>query len=956
MNGGSAVGQRRRRIRALSTPGYSVHLKRRFAGSIYSAVSIGPPLEHARVLCYAPYNKWALHGQWEMTILHALKLRGADVRYVLCDGLYSDCDVYWQSTEPRPPNACQLCQGAVVSLVEQLGMEHEWLGANLLPEERVAARDWAAGLAPDELRHATYGDWAIGDWIASSVHSHLRRSTLDVADEAVERALRSYVYSGLVAAFALSRLLDSARPDVLLLFNGRQSSTRVAFELARARGIRVVCHERGQLKETVRLSVDATCNALEPLRDVERQWGEIALSTRELRRTHEYLRERAAGRNLGWKRFSPPPQSQDELAERLELEPGRRLWALFISSDDEVVAEDGYQGPFERQIDWVALTVAYAAAHRDLDLVVRVHPNVGGKAATGSNDHQLRELKAVAASAPANVRFVWPDDEVSTYSLMDAVSLGLVYHSSVGLELACKGKDVIVAGSNFVSNMPFVQTLASADAYLGLLESARERPGDPLEIRRRAYRFAFRYWLGLNLPFPLVRMPDPHTGVVLWTSPTELAPGRHPELDRIARIVLDGEPVLPPPSPSERARSADEETAWHRDGNVPRVSVVIPCYGYAHFLAEAVESVLAQTFRDFEVLIVDDGSPDDTAAVAQSLIDANPDHRISLLRRPNSGQPAVARNTGVARARGELILCLDADDLIEPEFLERCVRALEEHPELSIAYGGQREFSGSHITAVDPHPPYDFGVLLRTNLLGTASLFRREAWEAAGGYPTDVPGYEDWAFWIACGAHGHYGVHVPDAVFRYRVKPGGMAEHGVDRDAAHKARIVLAHPGLYTPLQTQWAELLLAGDPDARAADSRVGVIPAFANDPQLPDLRPRPAVLRPAVSVGGVTTTLALADELVGEPSLFAAWSSVAATDETLVVLAPGADAADYSSRIIAAAADAGVDIESVDVVLLTALLEPAQIRTLALSADAVLTGGSAPPDLAVLDSRLAA
>jgi siroheme synthase len=114
--------------------------------------------------------------------------------------------------------------------------------------------------------------------------------------------------------------------------------------------------------------------------------------------------------------------------------------------------------------------------------------------------------------------------------------------------------------------------------------------------------------------------------------------------------------------------------------------------------------------------------------------------------------------------------------------------------------------------------------------------------------------------------------------------------------------------------------------------------------------------VLRPAVTVGGVTTTLALADELVGEPSLFAAWSSVAATDETLVVLAPGADAADYSSRIIAAAADADVDIESVDVVLLTAPLEPAEIRTLALSADAVLTGGSTPPDLAVLDSRLAA
>ena len=513
-----------------------------------------------------------------------------------------------------------------------------------------------------------------------------------------------------------------------------------------------------------------------------------------------------------------------------------------------------------------------------------------------------------------------------------------------------------MAGSSFVNGTPFVRTLASADGYEPLLDELRAHPGDPVETRRSAHRFAYRFWLCNNLPVPQVRMPDPHTGIVEWASVDELAPGRSPELDRIAHVVLGDEQVIPPPTASERVRGDADETAWHADGDGPRVSVVIPCYGYAHLLPEAVESVLAQTYRGFEVLIVDDGSPDDTAEVAEALIAAHPEHRISLLRRPNSGQPAVARNTGIARARGELVVCLDADDLLEPEFLQHCVEALDGHPELSIAYGGQRDFSEEREWPLHPHPPYDFATLAHTNLIGTATMFRREAWEAVGGYPTDVPGYEDWAFWIALGAHGHYAAHVPEAVFRYRVKPGGMAGHGTDRDAAHKARIVLANPGLYTPLQRQWAEMILAGDPDALAAAGPTGVIPLFTNDPNRPDLRPQPAVARPSVQVSGTSTTLALAEAIVAEPELFAAWSNVAAPDETLVLLAPGADANVLTTQVVEAARCARVDIEAVDVVLLTAPLAPAQVRTFALAADAVLTSEPAHPDLATLDRRLAA
>jgi hypothetical protein len=152
-----------------------------------------------RVLCYAPYNRWALHGRWEMTILQALKLRGAEVQYVLCDGLYTDCDQFWGVVAPRPANACSMCQMQVVNLVHGMGMDFHWLGRYLQTDEQREAERWADALADDELLTAAYGAWDIAEWIRSSVQSHFRANDIDIARPAVAKVVRSYLYSGLVA-------------------------------------------------------------------------------------------------------------------------------------------------------------------------------------------------------------------------------------------------------------------------------------------------------------------------------------------------------------------------------------------------------------------------------------------------------------------------------------------------------------------------------------------------------------------------------------------------------------------------------------------------------------------------------------------------------------------------------------------------------------------------------------
>jgi glycosyltransferase involved in cell wall biosynthesis len=250
------------------------------------------------------------------------------------------------------------------------------------------------------------------------------------------------------------------------------------------------------------------------------------------------------------------------------------------------------------------------------------------------------------------------------------------------------------------------------------------------------------------------------------------------------------------------------------------ISVVIPCYNLARFLPGAFGSVAQQTRRDIEIVVVDDGSTDNTAAVAGRLMADFPRLLARLIRQANGGT-AAARNAGIAEAKGNLICCLDADDQMDPGYLAACARALDD-PTVSIAYGACELF-GEHGGRFDP-PTYDFAGLLRSNFIGSAAVFRRQAWEDSGGYRDGW--YEDWDFWIGCGRAGHFGVPVPSALWYYRVRDGSRYRQAIGHDAAAKAGIVLAHRAVYTPAQVAWAQAVQDGDPRALAAAGPVGQIP----------------------------------------------------------------------------------------------------------------------------------
>jgi glycosyltransferase involved in cell wall biosynthesis/Tfp pilus assembly protein PilF len=241
----------------------------------------------------------------------------------------------------------------------------------------------------------------------------------------------------------------------------------------------------------------------------------------------------------------------------------------------------------------------------------------------------------------------------------------------------------------------------------------------------------------------------------------------------------------------------------------PRVSVVIPCYKQAQFLPEAVESVVAQTFCDWELIIVNDGSPDNTSAVAGQLIAKYPGKTIHLIEQPNGGL-SFARNAGIRAAKGQYILPLDADDRVDSTILQKLVPVLDRQPAVGFAYTHIKHFGAIHTEF--PLPDFDRQTLVeKDNIICVCALFRKSVWEQVGGYNESMrEGYEDWDFWIGCVAAGWEGYCLHEPLFYYRKSGQSMLSEANQKRPGLIARIVLNHPKLYSERTIQWAKNLLS--------------------------------------------------------------------------------------------------------------------------------------------------
>jgi len=208
-----------------------------------------------------------------------------------------------------------------------------------------------------------------------------------------------------------------------------------------------------------------------------------------------------------------------------------------------------------------------------------------------------------------------------------------------------------------------------------------------------------------------------------------------------------------------------------------KVSVIIPCYNLAKYLPDAIESVINQSYKNLEVVVVDDASPDNTTDIALSYSKRDP--RVRVLKNKKNKYLAEALNIGISKAKGEYILPLDADNMLAPDSLETLVNALDNNRAIDIVYGSMKVIEEDGTTSVSKWPPSVFNFahqMSHRNQITSTALYRKKIWERVGGYRARCRTAEDADFWCRATSFGAKPEKVTeDVVLIYRNRHDSMS-------------------------------------------------------------------------------------------------------------------------------------------------------------------------------------
>lgn len=213
---------------------------------------------------------------------------------------------------------------------------------------------------------------------------------------------------------------------------------------------------------------------------------------------------------------------------------------------------------------------------------------------------------------------------------------------------------------------------------------------------------------------------------------------------------------------------------------LPVISIIVPVYNQASFIHETLNSLSNQTCTDWECILIDDFSTDESAVVAAKWCTV--DARFTFYNNPKKGV-SNARNFGISKATSKYVLPLDADDLIAPTFLEKIISTFNTNPNLSLVYSNVRFFgSKNHSYQL---PEYTYKKLLTQNCFVITSAFKKEDWERVDGFDENLESFEDWDFWIRLLDENSLIFKIEEELFSYRKHAQGSLSNKFSTDVRY---------------------------------------------------------------------------------------------------------------------------------------------------------------------------
>lgn len=503
--------------------------------------------EHGPRILFLSMRGWSTHVMWEVTLAHAARLRGAVPVFATCGGRLPICDA--ANVHSAPPMPCFSCGEYAQDALHRAGFTPLTLKELIdLRAETAAARTRVAELSSiAACEQFTDDGLPLGRLVRISVAWFLARGTL-AEDPQVLSTYRRFLVSGQIVHRAFRALLDRVSPHRIVFLNGTFFAEAILFELARQRGIPVTTYERGFTTDSIVVTADRP--AAELAVDAA-AWEEASmrpLTEDENVMLDRQLAERTRGERLPDNFLQDRIEGSDQLDSRLRLDRGRPLAVLFSN----ILWDSAVQGKdiaFPTMADWILETIAGFGDRPGWDLVVRLHPAEARLLNHRTVERMGDGIAARFPRLPANVRVVQPEDPLSSYTLMDRASMGLVYTSTAGLELATRGVPVLVAAQTHYRDRGFTDDIGDPEHYWSVIDGWIAMPIDAEETARRrelARRYAALFLLRFMQPFDLVHEASRGRPRLTYDALDALAPGHNSALDRVSETILNGSSAVAP--------------------------------------------------------------------------------------------------------------------------------------------------------------------------------------------------------------------------------------------------------------------------------------------------------------------------------------------------------------------------------------------------------------------------
>ncbi len=512
------------------------------------AATAKPPAPDAERVLFMSWRGWSTHLAIETVLAHAVLRRGGAPVFAYCGGRLPICDV--MPVDAAPPMPCHSCREYARGAIRAAGFEsfalHDVLDVDITV--RIARRRVAALTTIAECEAYTDQGLPLGRLVRISVAWFLSRGTLVDTPEIVD-AYRSFLASGIVIARGLRSILQRSRAQRVFMLNGTFFAESIMSALARERGIPFGTYEKGFIHDGIVMTPGAAASKLKMPAGVWEAARETPLTDEESEAIDAYLYSRRSGGGALDNVWRRRVEDTARIRTELRLDAARPLVVMFcnILWDSAVLERDI---AFASMGAWVLEGIRWAESHPEIDLVIRIHP-----AEIGLRNHPTRERMAehIAAHAPVlpgNVRVVQAEDPTSSYVFMDEAHLGLVYTSTVGLELAARGVPVVVAADTHYRGRGFTSDPVTAAEYWDAADRVLSSPPDDAKrerIRELARRYAVVFFFRFHHVLAAVTEDGRSRPRIRVDSAADLDPGWDRPMDRVVTGILDGRPPIAPP-------------------------------------------------------------------------------------------------------------------------------------------------------------------------------------------------------------------------------------------------------------------------------------------------------------------------------------------------------------------------------------------------------------------------